>query len=87
MWFIIYMSLHTLIVFDYFESLEKNLVLLNQTNEDIKKIAECQTTSLKKTHFSHSVLEMALASPDSLNCVFLADNRENRKPDMVVQET
>lgn len=45
------MSLHTLIVFDYFESLEKNLVLLNQTNEDIKKIAECQTTSLKNNTF------------------------------------
>lgn len=46
------MSLHTLIVFDYFESLKKNLVLLNQTNEDIKKKnAECQTTSLKNNTF------------------------------------
>lgn len=82
------MSLHTLIVFDYFESLKKNLVLLNQTNEDIKKkMQNAKRPALKTTHFSHSVLEMALASPNSLNCVFLADNRENRKPDMVAQET
>lgn len=53
----------------------------------LKKLQNAKRPALKTTHFSHSVLEMALASPNSLNCVFLADNRENRKPDMVAQET
>lgn len=53
----------------------------------LEKLQNAKQPALKTTHFSHSVLEMALASLDSLNCVFLADNRENRKPDMVAQET
>lgn len=49
-------------------------------------VAECSASSLfclwrnsphKLAPFTHSVLEMSLASPNSGNCVFLVDHRGN----------